>query len=560
MYTRKYWPLALILIFSLWLPACGGAAPQTAPEAAPVQSESTEAGSSQPEAAAATEEPAPAPTEEEAAAAPASEEPTSFRIAVGIDPDSLDPIQNTTTTVGNIIEYVAETLTVTDKEGNVQPKLATEWNVSDDGLEYTLKLREGVTFSDGTPLNAEAVKWNLERVLDPDLRVPQRAPLASIQSVEAVDDLTVKLTLSQPNGPLLSALSTTTSGIMSPKVAEAEGNTYENVTEPVGTGPYVFKERVQSERIVFTRNENYWGEQPYYDEVVFQVVPEAATRESLLLAGQVDMIILPPVSDLPALQENPDVEVLLAPSDRIIFIGMNTNDETLSDVRVRQALNYAVDKQAIIDSVLFGAAQIMDAPMASNMFGYCSLGAYEYNPDKAKELLAEAGVENLELGFISPTGRYVQDFQASQAVAGYLEEIGIKTTVETMDWPSYVGALTTPPEENKLDLHFLGWAPAFLDAAQQMVFYESSFAVPNGLGTTFYSNAAVDEMDQKAVQESDPKVRQELYCDAAKQVWEDAPMIFLWVQNFPIVYRSDVTNIDYHPTEKFAAIYAHPAE
>lgn len=493
-------------------------------------------------------------------AQPAKKEPTTFRIAVGIDPDTLDPALFTTTTVANIVEYMAETLLTTDKDGNPVPQLATSWDISDDNLEYTIHLREGVTFHDGTPMDAEAVKWNLDRALDPNVKVAIRGPLTAIKEVEVVDDHTVKLHLSQPSAPLVGAFSLETAAILSPASVDLEGNSYENVTQPVGTGPYVFKERVKGERIVVTRNENYWGEKPYYDEVVFRVVPEAATRESLLLAGQVDLIILPHISDLPALKQNPDVKVLLAPSDRTIFIAMNTKDEVLSDMRVRQALNYAVDKQGIIDSVLFGAAEPVDAPMAASLFGYCPQQPYEYNPDKAKDLLAQAGAENIELNFIAPTGRYVQDFQAAEAIAGYLSEVGVKASPQTMDWPSYVGAITTPPEENQLDLHFLGWAPSYLDAAQQMVQFDSTQAPPNGLETSFYSNAKVDELINAAVQETDPAKRKDLYCQASEIIWNEAPWIFLWVQRFPIVYRANIANVDFHPTEKFAAIYAQPAQ
>ena len=496
----------------------------------------------------------------ELAKAPTPAAPTTFRIAVGIDPDTLDPALFTTTTVANMVEYIAETMIVTDKEGNPQPQLVTDWEISEDSLEYTLYLRKGVTFHDGTVMDAEAVKWNLERILDPDVPVAIRAPFTAIERVEVVDDYTIKLHLSRVFAPLISAFALETAAIISPASIDLEGNSYENVTRPVGTGPYVFKERVKGERIVVTRYENYWGEQPYYDEVVFRIVPEAATRESLLLAGQVDMIILPPISDLPALQQNPDVEVLLAPSDRTIFIAMNCTDEVLSDVRVRQALNYAVDKQEIIDSVLFGAAEPIDAPMAPSLFGYCPQTPYEYNPEKARALLAEAGVGEIELNFIAPTGRYVQDFQAAQAVAGYLSEVGIKTTVQTMDWPSYVATILTPAEETTVDLHFLGWAPSYLDAAQQMVQFDSSQHPPNGLATTFYSNPEVDKLINAAGQETDPEKRQELYCKAAGIIWEEAPWIFLWVQRFPIIYRSAITNIDYHPTEKFAAIYARPKD
>lgn len=538
---RALWALSLLLIVALLVTACAGAAPAAAPAAEEKPAEEA------------------APAEQPAQPAP-SEKPTTFRIAVGIDPDTMDPALTTTTTVGNMIEYVVETLVVTDKEGNPQPQLATSWEVSEDGLEYTLHLREGVVFHDGTPMTAEAVKWNLDRVLDPNVKVPNRAPFTAIESVEVVDDTTIKLHLSHPFAPLISALSLDNAAILSPESINVEGNSYENVVRPVGTGPYVFKERVKGERIVVTRNENYWGEKPYYDEVVFRVVPEAATRESLLLAGQVDLIILPPISDIPALQQNSDVKVLMAPSDRTIFIAINNTHEPLNDVRVRQALNYAVNKQEIIDSVLFGAATAMDAPMANNLFGYCPQQPYEYNPEKAKALLAEAGVQNLQLRFIAPTGRYVQDFQAAQAISGFLSEVGINAPVSTMDWPSYVAEILTPPDKNTVDLHFLGWAPSFLDAAQQMVQFHSSQHPPNGLATTFYSNPKVDELIDAADREVDPEKRKDLYCQAQQIVWEEAPWIFLWVQQFPIVYRADITGVDYHPTEKFAAIYARPAE
>ncbi|MBS1253418.1 MAG: Heme-binding protein A [Anaerolineales bacterium] len=512
----------------------------------------------QPEQPAEVEEPVSAP-EEEAPAEP--KEPTAFRIAVGIDPDTLDPIQNTTTTVGNMAEYMVETLLFADKEGDILPQLVADWDISDDGLEYTLHLREGVTFHDGTAMDAEAIKWNLDRLLDPDLKSPARGTFNVIEDVEVVDEYTFRLHLSDTFPPLLAALAGSSNAtIISPASVDQEGNSYETITQPVGTGPYIFKERVKGERIVVARNEDYWGEQPYYDEVVFRIVPEAATRESLLLAGQVDLIILPPISDLPALKQNPDVEVLLAPSILTLCSSDLTTDEVLSDVRVRQALNYAVDKQAIIDSVLFGAGQVLDAPMSPSLYGYCPQPPYEYNPEKAKQLLAEAGAENIELGFIAPTGRYVQDFQAAQAIAGFLSEVGVKASVSTMDWPSYVGAILIPPEENELDLHLLGWAPDFLDAFQQMLQFDSSQAPPNGLETSFYSNPEVDELINTARKETDSAIREDLYCQASEIIWEEAPWIFLWVQRFPIVYRSDVANVDYHPTEKFAAIYARPAK
>lgn len=485
----------------------------------------------------------------------------TFRVAVGVDPDTLDPVQMTTTTVANMVDYVVETLTAIDPDGRIQPGLAESWTVSPDGLQYTLKLRRGVTFHDGTPLDASAVKWNLDRVKDTSLRVPIRAPYP-LKDVEAVDATTVRVTLVRPSAPFVSALSWTTSGIVSPAAADKQGNEYKNVVHPVGTGPYVFKERKKGESITVTLNDKYWGKKPHYDTVVFRVIPEAATRESLILAGQVDLIVLPPVADLPALGRNPAVKVLLAPSDRTIFIAMNTTKPPLNDPRVRQALNYAVDKKAIIENLLFGAADVMDAPMAPSLFGYCKVGAYEYNPARAKQLLAEAGVApGTKIPFIHPTGRYVQDREASQAIAGYLREVGIEPTLQTMDWPSYVAIINAGPAEKTVHhLSYLGWAPAFLDGAMQSLQFLSSYHPPAGLATTFYKDARVDEMIQAAERESNADRRKSLYCDISKQVWADAPWIFLYVQRFPIVYSSKVTDVRSIPNEKFHAIYARPVQ
>lgn len=484
----------------------------------------------------------------------------TFRIAVGIDPDSLDPAAFTTTTVGNMTEYMAETLFQIDREGNLKPHLARDWEVSEDGVTLTFYLQEGIYFHDGTPFNAEAVKVSYDRVLDPEIRVPQRSTYEAIKSVEVVDTNTVKLHLHHPAAPLVNALSMTTMSILSPASLEERGNTYTNYQIPVGTGPYIFKEYRPSERLVVEINPDYWGEKPYYEEVVFQIVPEGITRVSLLLAEQVDMIILPPVSEIPRLQENPDVEVLLAPGNRTIFIAINTTLPYLSDVRVRQALNYAVDVEEIIDKVLFGAADIMDAPMDPSLFGYHSIGTYEYNPQKARELLAEAGVSDLSLTMMTPTGRYVQDFQATQAISGYLMDIGVQARVETMDWPSYVANITAAPEHNITQLHLLGWAPSYLDAAQQMLQFYSPAAPPAGLATSFYSNPEVDELIRDALQEVDLEERKDMYRRASEIIWEEAPWIFLWSQRFPIVYSNKVENISYLPNERFNALYARPSD
>ncbi len=539
----RYGVVAVLLIIALTASACVSApTPTPAPSSNP------------PTAPAVIAPPTSSPV-----APPTATGPTTFRIAIGIDPDTFDPAGQTTTTVGNLVDYVVETLVATDQDGKVLPLLAKSWTISKDGLEYTFKLQEGIKFHDGAPFDAAAVKANFDRLLDPDTRAPVRGVFMVIQKTEVVDSTTVKFTLKSPSAVLLAALGFTVAGIVSPATIDKNSPGYKTLTQPVGTGPYVFKEFAKGSQLTVTKNPNYWGKKPYYDTVIFRVVPEAATRESLLLAGQVDLIILPPISDVPALQKNPAVKVLLAPSDRTVFISLNMTQKPLDNVKVRQALNYAVNKEEIIKAILFGAADPLDAPTPSSLFGYCKSGSYLYDPAKAKQLLSEAGVAaGTKISFIAPTGRYLQDFQAAQAIAGYLKEVGLNAELATMDWPTYVGTMTKPEGENKVQLGMLGLAAPYLDADYQFSAFRSNQVAPKGLNTPFYKNPKVDDWASAALAETDGAKRKEIYCQAGKQVWEDAPWIFLWNQRFPIAYSAKVQNISSHPTEKFLAIYAEP--
>ena len=484
----------------------------------------------------------------------------TFSIAVGIDPDTFDPAGQTTTTVQNMVDYVVETLVVFDENNELAGNLAESFETSEDGLTVTLELREDVVFHDGTPFDAEAVKFNLERIIDPALTVPLGSPFEVIESVTAVDESTVEVSLSRPSPGFVSALSVTTAGMIAPESVTADGNTNENYQRPVGTGPYTFGDYTAGESLTVEKFADYWGEEPYYDTVVFRIVPEAATRESLLLSDQVDMIILPPVSDIEALQANEDVEVLLAESDRTIFIAMDTTDPVLANPQVRQALNYAVDKQAIVENVLFGAAEVLDAPMAPSLFGYCETGSYDYDPQRAQQMLTEAGAAGASMELLTPSGRYVQDQQAAEAIAGYLREVGLDVSVTTSDFPSFLARVNAPVSPQTPDLHLLGWAPPYLDADFQMQMFRQATHPPAGLATSFYTNPEVEELLAQADVEIDEDTREQLYCDASQIIWDDAPWIFLWTQSFPIVHSADVTDIGYTPTEKFSAIYARPAE
>jgi peptide/nickel transport system substrate-binding protein len=491
----------------------------------------------------------------------------TLNVAIGIDPDTLDPAAQTTTTASQIVDMMAETLVTIDSKGALKPLLATKWQPSSDGMSWTFTLRQGVKFSDGTPFNAQAVKFSIDRLLDPNTFKAVPGVLGGktgIDHVDVVDDSTVKFFLHTPFSPFAAALSQTNAAIISPTSVNQAPNTPAKIAQPVGTGPYTFKDRVAGDHITLQANKSYWGTKANYDTQVYKVVPEAASREALVKSGGADVIALPPANDIPALRADSSLNVILGPSDRTIQIVINTVDQSqplLQKPEVRQALNYAIDKNAIIRTVMFGAATPLNAPMANTLFGYCQTGSYNYDPNKAKSMLQAAGAAGMTVKLFSPTGRYVQDIQVANAVAGYLRDVGLNVQgPATYDWPTYVATVAdVPAAQSKSDLHLLGWAPAYLDAQQQFLQFYSTQAPPTGLESSYYKNAQVDNLIQQGGSATDPAQRQQAYCSAAKMVWNDAPWIFLYNQKNPIVTTSKVSGITGLPNEKFVTTWASPA-
>ena len=547
--------LAAVLVV---VAACVPAAP--APTAVPAATVASAAKApAEPTKAPAQPTEAPKPTVAPAAAPAAGG--TTLRFGVGIDVSSLDPIAQNNTTIANMLSYMVETLVTFDQSGKIIPLLAKSWQTSPDGLEWTFTLQEGVKFQDGTPFDAAAVKANFDRLLDPEVTAPGRGSYTLIKSTEAVNATTVKFTLSKRSMSFLATLTWPASGIVSPATIAKGSATYKAITTPVGTGRYVYKELVKGSNLTVTKNPTYWGKKPYYDTVTFRILPEAATRESQLLAGQLDVIMLPPASDLDALGKNPAVKLILAPSNRAVFIAINTTKKPWDNPKARQALNYAVNKDEIVKSILFGAGSTLDAPIAPSVFGYCKVGPYAYDPEKAKAMLKEAGIAaDTPVDLIYPTGRLLADAQAGQAIGAFLTQVGLKPQMSTMDWPTYIGAVTQPLTATKTTMHMLGWASSYLDASGSLETFDSRLQPPKGFNTAFYTNTKINDLLDQALGEADLAKRADLYCQAEKIVWEDAPWIFLWYQRFPLVHSAKIKGVGYLPNEMFTTFDAEPAQ
>ena len=472
-------------------------------------------------------------------------------IAFGTDPESLDPNKISSAPAGMVLTHIAETLLTMTEELEVAPLLAESWEFSEDARVLTLYLRKGVKFHDGTPFNAEAVKINLERFRR---AVFQFLLYPRVQEIEVVDEYTVKLHLDMPFAPLIAHLTHNFIAMVSPKqIAELpEG---QDIMAPVGTGPFKFHSWVRGEYVRLVKNPEYWGQPPYVDAVVFRVVPSDATRLVLLETGQVHAIMRVPPLDAPRVAATPGLELVKVPSVRTIYIGFNNQRAPWTDVRVRQALNYAVDKEAIVKEILGGAGGVSTAPIMPLIFGYSAQNPYPYDPEKARKLLDEAGIPwGFKCTLYHPTGRYMMDAAIAEAVQAYLREVGIEAELITMEWAAYLAFLRKPVEEATYDMFLLGWGCVTLDADYGLFPLLHSGEWPTkGWANTFYKNPQVDALLEKGRVTVEPEARKAIYADVIKILWEDAPWLFLHYEVQINAQSTKVKGLIHHPREYILA-------
>ena len=479
-----------------------------------------------------------------------------LKIGIGVDADTFNPQEQTTTLFQNICDLIYDNMYYQDPKGNVHPRLLAKHKVSEDGMTWTLTLQKGVQFSDGAPFNADVVKQTWDRILDPKMRVPLRFAVSMVKECVKIDDLTVQLNLKHPFAPLDASMSLALVSPISPTAIEKYGE--EVRQNPVGAGPYVLSEWVKGDRIVLKRNEKYWGKAPTVDILTFKIIPETTTREAMLRTGEIDICYKPSPSNVAALKTMSNVTVDMPLDTRTIFMGLNCQKGVTMDKKVRQAFNYAVDKKAIVDRILFNTAQPMDGPVSPEVFGYAKMSKqYDYNPEKAKQLLKEANFDfSKTINMRTPNGRYLFDKQIAEVVQAYLQDIGVKVELRTYDWPTYIAGLQKPLAESELEVFLLGWGPLFLDADMGLYGqFTTEVNPPKGLGSAFYSNPKFDELMVTTRKAQDPKKRFELLKQASEMVWDDCPWIWLHVEKFVLAYSSKIKNLVVTPTEKFYPTY-----
>ena len=456
-------------------------------------------------------------------------------IAQGVDPSTLDPMNHQETPASNLSTNIFDTLLERDQELKLVPQLAESYRIVAPTV-WEFKLRKGIKFHNGEPFDAESVKFSLERLVDPNLKMRGASPFAPLSRVEIVDSHTVRIHTKAP-WPILDTLMSAGQATMLPPKYYREKEMAHVARNPVGSGPFKFVRWMKDEQIELTANEQYWRGAPKIKTLIFRPIPDDAVRVAALQNGEIDIAVNIPPHLATIIANHPKLFLSTAPSVRTIQLMYYTHEfdrqhklvgpypGPVADRRVRLAMNYAVDVDEIIKSVLDGKGVRIATLLTSKHFGFDpALKPIKQDLAKAKRLLAEAGFPNgLDVVLNSPQGRYVRDKEVAEALAGQLTKAGIRTQLKTHEWGAYLNGMVYIHKAGPVWL--IGWGNATYDAETVYVpLFRSGKILSN------YFNADFDRMVDEAQTIMDPKKRLDQY-HRINRLWiEDAAAMPLYQQ------------------------------
>ncbi len=530
----------LVLVAACAQPVAAPAPPTTAPAAkqeapkaaAPTEAPKAAAPTTAP-AAAATSAPAAAPTSAPAAKA-ASKSSGSITIVQGPEPVSLNPSVDINKTSINIQMSVMDPFVFHTPDNKTVPWLAESWQATNP-TTWRIKLKQGVKFHNGEDFNADSLIFSIKTYN------ASKGEAASffkfVTDMKRVDDTTVDLVTDKPNPTVVEWLALLQA--LPPKYYASVGDDGFSL-KPVGTGPYTFVEWAKGVQIKLKANPTYWGGAPAIDEVVFKPGPEASTRLAMLDTGEADIIANVPPELTQRIAASGKARVENVPSLRSIFIEFNKKEKPLDDVRVRQAINYAINKDSLIKDVLGGFAQKTKGVIPAGWLAYNpgALTAYDYDPAKAKQLLAAAGYPNgFTIDFHYPIGRYLKDKEVAEAIQGQLGEVGIKLNMQGSDIGTLVNKIHT---QTLSGMHFFSLGPLINDPDYLWRAHFTS----KGLNQYAWT-PKTDELADKGIATVDQKEREQLYQQLEQSIGnDDVPWAFLYFQN--LIYGVN-NRVDWKP-------------
>lgn len=473
-------------------------------------------------------------------------------------PDTLDPHKTGAAVTSTILRNVGDPLIRKNFDGEFVPGLASEWSISDDGLTWTFKIRPGVTFHDGTPLNAEAVKANFDRILDPETKaVSARTAVGSMSSTEVLDDETFQFVTEEPYAPLLNNLASPLLSIVSPTAVSTMGDDFGRT--PVMSGPWMVEEWRTGDRIVLQRNPDYaWGPEDMHEgpahieTLTFQSIIEEASRIAAFEAGETHQVTLPAI-DVQRMEDSGDYWIINYLRLGMVFMEFNVTKAPFDDVNVRRALNHAINKEEVMGAAVEDYGQPAYGFLSPALFGYWD-GIEEYSPkydvDKAKEMLAEAGWADADGdGILEKDGEKFSFTmlnlptdawgRAAQVIQSQLKDVGVEMEIQQMEFATLL-------DEAKAGNHqaeMMGYTTGDPDIA--FTWFHSSNA-GEGLNLSHIDDPQLDTMIEDARTTMDLEERAEKYAEMQQYVVDLALWVPLWVDQYYIAYSKSLRNATFH--------------
>jgi peptide/nickel transport system substrate-binding protein len=463
------------------------------------------------------------------------------RVAQVADITNLDPHKAGDIYTANVIRQIYNNLVKMNKEMEVQGDLAERW-INPDDKSWVFTLRKGVKFHNGETLTAEDVKYTFDRMLAPASKAPGKRLVDDVDKVEVVDPLTVKITTKKPFAPLLTNLTRYEMAILSKKAVEQGGADYGK--KPVGTGPFVFREHRLGDRVVLVKFPGYFEGPAKIDQIVYRAIPEDATRVVEIESGGIDLMYNAPPQDFDRLAKNPKLTAIEELFQATMYLGMNLKVKPFDNKLVRQAINYAVDKEAIDKAVYFGRATPSYGPLSPSIWGFDRglKPAYPYNPQKAKELLKQAGYG---AGFecVIWTDPRTERKSVAEMVQAYLAQVGVTAKIEIMEW----GKLLSETGKGAKGMFVLGWTgTGDADGGLHIRFHTSGIGKDHNRNQ--WGTAELDQLLEAGRTTMDPAKRKAVYAKIQRLLVEEAPDLFINISKNLAVARKELKGFELYPT------------
>ncbi len=475
------------------------------------------------------------------------------KIAVASTFTTMDPWDANDTLSQNAVRSFYEGLVRLDKDMKLEPLLAESWEATPDGLQYTMKLKAGVKFHDGEPFNAAAVKANFDRITNPDNHLKRYILYKNIARTEVIDDLTVRFTLHEPFSAFINQLAHPSAAMISPK-ALARGK--EDVAfHPVGTGPFIFKEWKQTDYMKVEKNPNYWrAGYPKVDSITWIPVVENGTRAAMIQTGEAHFAYPMPFEQVKQLEGKSGVKIIKSPSIVHRYMSMNMNVKPFDNPKVREAINYAINKEALCKVAFNGYAVPAEGVVPQGVAYAVKLGPWPYDPAKARALLKEAGYPNgfttkLWSAYNHTTAQKVIQFLQQQ-----LRQVGIKADVQALEAGQRVAQVESvqDPKQAGVRLYYIGWSTSTGEADWAIRPLLATEAQPPSMtNTAYYSSAVVDKALRDALNTTDETKKAEYYKVAQEQIWKDAPWAFLVTEVSVSASRENLSGFNVMPDGGF---------